>query len=400
MNTRPFKAAAVQRGIRSGRQRAAAFGLAVGLHVLQLQRVHGEDHFDYRYEYYQEDAHRVRVETHSGLFEKRLTSWLGVKGEVVYDAISGASPTGAPPPSTINFDPPVTTGLSRSVPLAKLTDTRYAGTLELPLSFGRHRITPQYSDSEESDYISYGAALNYSVDLNEKNTTLNAGWSHTWDTILLYELPGERKYSDDYLVGVNQLLGPKTVLTVNFTYGNSRGYLNDQYKGVLFESDPQQNPDSIGLTNERRPEQRDRYVGYASLTRAVPSLDASIETSYRFYHDTYGVDAHTLGLNWFQKIGKHVVVSPLFRYYLQSEASFYATRFPDYNSQPEFYSADYRLSELETFTYGVMVSVKPTDWLTLDAGYKRYVMHGLDGVTSATAYPAAHVATVGARIWF
>ncbi|MFM2082599.1 MAG: hypothetical protein RL380_1290, partial [Verrucomicrobiota bacterium] len=40
------------------------------------------------------------------------------------------------------------------------------------------------------------------------------------------------------------------------------------------------------------------------------------------------------------------------------------------------------------------------DWLTLDFGYKRYVMCGLDGVTAQSMYPAANVFTVGARFIF
>ena len=57
-------------------------------------------------------------------------------------------------------------------------------------------------------------------------------------------------------------------------------------------------------------------------------------------------------------------------------------------------------AELQSFTYGVVLSVKPAEWLTLDAGYKRYVMEGLDNVTSQSAYPSASVFTLGARLWF
>jgi hypothetical protein len=90
----------------------------------------------------------------------------------------------------------------------------------------------------------------------------------------------------------------------------------------------------------------------------------------------------------------------MFRYYRQNAASFYAPLFPDYDTRPSYYSADYRLSQMETFTYGVSINVKPGDWLTLDASYKRYEMIGLDNVTSASAYPTANIFTLGARIWF
>jgi hypothetical protein len=385
---------------------ATAVGLAAGLSCFQPSRARAEDHFDYRFEHYQEDDKRIKVLTHSGLFEGKLSKDVSIRGEIVYDAISGASPTGAPPPSTIHFVPPSEGGPSGpfkdTVPLAELEDIRYAISFETPVTLGRHRITPQFSYSEEHDYLSLGAALNYSIDLNEKNTTLNAGWSHNWDTIrpkgFLFEQ--DHKNSDDVMIGVNQLLGPKTVLTVNLTYGNSRGYLNDQYKGVLFDSDTQLDPLYPALTAENRPRNRDRYIGYFALTQSVVPLNASIEGSYRFFHDTYNINAHTISLAWFQKFGRYVVLSPAFRYYRQSEADFYATRFPDSSNRPEFYSADYRLSELDTFSIGAMLTVRVLKELSFDAGYKRYVMNGLDGVTSQSAYPSANVFTIGARAWF
>ena len=386
---------------------AAALGLAAGLYLLPLSQGRSEDHIDYRHEFYKEDAGRINVDTDSVLFEKVLTPWLSAKGEVVYDAISGASPTGAPPPTQITFVPPALGGptgpFKDTVPLAHLADIRWAGVFEPTFSYGPHRLTPQFAYSEEHDYVSYGAALNYAIDLNQKNTTLNVGWSHNWDKVLPkgFLRIHEHKDSDDFLIGVNQLLGPRTVFTANFTYGNSHGYLNDQYKGVYFVNDvPQLSPDDPALEAEKRPRHRDRYIGYVSLTQGIAPLKASVEGSYRFFHDTFGVDAHTVDLAWFQTLGKHLIVSPNFRYYRQTAATFYAPSFPDFNNPPPYYSADYRLSELESFTGGVIVHVKVTKWLGLDGGYKRYAMRGLDSVTSQSAYPAANIFTLGARLWF
>ena len=374
------------------------------IYLYQCLRGHAEDQVGFRFESYKEGGGRIGVETDSFLFEVQPKSWLNISGEGVYDAISGMTPTGAPPPGTITFvqSPPPPGAASTSVPLSHMEDARWAGSLGATLSYKQNRLTPQFSYSQESDYISRGAALNYAVDFNDKNTTLNLGWSHDWDRVLphgfLYQ--EESKNSDDILIGVNQLLNPRAVLTVNFTYSHASGYLNDQYKGVLFDNEPQGDPSSPALEPENRPRTRDRYIGYVSLTQDVAPLHASAEISYRLSHDSYGITANTVQLAWFQKLGKYVVLSPMFRYYRQNGADFYATRFPDFNARPTYYSADYRLSELESYAVGLSLNWKIRDWLSLDVAYQRYVMRGLDGVTSPTAYPGANAFTVGARIWF
>jgi hypothetical protein len=125
--------------------------------------------------------------------------------------------------------------------------------------------------------------------------------------------------------------------------------------------------------------------------------------------------AHTVTASWHQKIGRHIVLTPSFRFYEQSAARFYAASFPGDPSlnvgdllpdgslnpaPPEFYSADYRLSRMQTFTYGIKAMIKIHKNFTIDAGYQRYLMEGLDGITSPSAYPKAHIFTLGARIWF
>jgi uncharacterized protein DUF3570 len=391
--------------------RVAAVGLAVALYLLQLNRALAEDHFDYRYESYQEDSGRIGVDTQSWLFEKRITPWLSLQGEAVYDAISGATPTGAPPATDINVPFPPPGPYNTTVPLTHMHDKRWAGVMNGMMTFGPHHITPQFSFSSEHDYISYGAALNYSLDLNQKNTSLNLGWSHDFDTILAtpftYIFKNRRKNTDDFLIGVNQLLSPKTVLTVNFTFRNSHGYEDDPYRGVLFGDYPQGDLNNPSLFAEHRPDFRHSYIGYASLLQYITPLNGGIEGSYRFYDDTFGIRAHTVAVSWHQKIGRMFLLSPVFRYYRQTAADFYATQFAgdpsnpfDPNPVPTYYSADYRLSKMETFTFGLEASARVTDWLTLDLAYKRYEMRGLDGVTSQSAYPKANIVTVGARLWF
>src|SRR6185503_9983662 len=105
-----------QPGEPPGFWRSLARALAISLPALLTQRLRAEDRVDYRFHDYREEADRIQVQTHSAFFEWAAHASLTLSGEFVYDAISGASPTGAPPPAG-----------SDQVPLAHLSDERWAG---------------------------------------------------------------------------------------------------------------------------------------------------------------------------------------------------------------------------------------------------------------------------------
>lgn len=386
---------------RRSRLAGPSCALALLLRLVQPQRAGAEDHVEFKYELYKEDNRRIEVNTGLLQFEKSLTPSLTIRGEMVYDSISGASPTGAPAPAG-----------SKQVPLAQLTEVRRAGSFELSQRWGNHTLTPQVAYSEESDYDSWGISLKDAIDFNNKNTTLSFGAGHNFDTIFAGNSPylpnGTvlRKDSTDVFLGLTQLLGPKTILTVNGTFGYTDGFLTDPYKGIQFDDFFVPN----FIFNERRPGHKSRGVLYASLTQFISPADASVELSYRYYRDSFDISAHTVSLTWLQKIGSHVTVEPFLRYYEQSAAGFYYYRVPTGLGfpvpgnttplTPTYYSADYRLSALSSWTCGVKATYRINDHVWLDAAYKRYMMEGKDRVTSASAYPSANIFTLGLTVWF
>jgi hypothetical protein len=375
---------------RSALSRWLATGsLVAALHLLPLTKARAQNHADYRYELYKEENGRIEVQTHSALTEVELRQWMSVKAQIVYDAISGATPTGERP-------------RAGRLPTVEVEDDRYAGTIEVGMKYRNVTFRPQFAYSEEGDYRSISAGLNTSIEFNQKNTTLNLGVAHNWDTIIPTEgtvlTTEETKDTTDFFIGLTQLLGPKMFVTANFTYGVGSGYFSDPYKVVEFSGYP-------APLGESRPDRRDKQIAYLALTRAIDSLNASAELSYRYYHDSFGIDAHTVGLTWFQKLGSKVVLAPTFRFYNQSAADFYAVSFPGdpttpNGGAPRHYSADYRLSDFDAFTYGVSLLWRVRDNVHLDFNYKRYEMFGNDGNTPKDAYPSANVFGIGFRVWF
>lgn len=408
--------------------------------LLACARVHqavADDRIEYRYEDYQEDGGRIHVRTQTAYFETQLKPYLTLKGDVGYDGISGATPTGGPPPPG-----------SSQVPLVALFDNRYSGGLGADWVHGDYTTSPGFNYSTEKDYESYGVSLNERIDFNQKNTTLTLGISHDFDRLDGFWQPQwVHKSSTDGLVGITQLLSAKTVLQANLTLGYSSGYLTDPYKGVnfffpypstspFFPQSPYNPPNSDADSGENRPGHRFRQIFLATLTQYVDALHAAAEVSYRFHHDDWGIFDNTASATWRQKLGSRVTLSPLFRYYRQTAAYFYSAQFrgdpafpqgtpaalqndgftilfpgdPGYPGAgstsfnvpgfPTYYSSDYRLSELETFTYGAQLDVKLSDSFTLNLAFKRYRMHGLDGITPQSAYPHANIASVGAILSF
>jgi len=378
-----------------------ALMLATLLQLFELQRVRGESRVDYRYEDYREENDRMVVQTHAAYFESEVRPNIGLHGELVYDALSGATPNGGLPVAG-----------NRGWLTEIEPDQRKAGNVAAAIRWGANTTTPQFAYSLENDYESFGFSLNHTIDFNEKNTTLALGAAGTHDNIFAATLSNEEiKDSADFLVGITQLLGPRTVLTANLTYGLANGYLDDPYKGVHipFVPEPPAPPDPFYRTfSESRPDHREKQIGFVSLTHFITPLSGSAEMSYRLYHDSYGILSHTVSLNWYQKIGKHVVVSPMFRFMNQTGADFYMTELPGdpagvppyYAPLPEHYSSDYRLAPMQSFTYGLSVTVKIKDRVSLDLAYKRYEMYGTDNVTSPLLFPKANVFSAGFRLWF
>ena len=379
-----------------------AIVLATWLLLFALpQRTKAEDRVDFGYEDYAENNGRIHVGTAGLYFESDVKSWFAINGNFIYDAISGATPTGAPPVAGSN-----------AVPTANMDDTRYAGSLTGVFKLGNHTLSPQVSFSQESDYRSVGIALNDAIDFNEKNTTFSWGLSHTFDQILPNEgedptITSPRdKNSTDGLLGLSQVLDQNTIVGANVTLGYSDGYLSDPYKKVLFLDFPYTPPNSPTLFFENRPDYKFRQVVFLSGQHYFEPVKGATEVSYRFYHDSYDIMAHTATIQWNQKIGKHAILSPLFRYYTQTAASFYGTEFPGDPTNPsvfptpQYYSSDYRLSALYSYTYGISLNVQVQKHLSLEVAYKRYEMYGTDGVTNPGQYPTANVFTGTLTIWF
>ena len=362
--------------------------------------VRAEDSLTYKYEDYQEDNDRIRVEAHYVRAEKELS--LNTKLSVVglIDTITGSSPSGEP----IQPD-----GDQNQVPLETLEDRRESIVTTLDHKAGDHAFTFELSYSDESDYESKGGAFVYKRELNKNNTTLQGGYSLLNDDLTAPALLApETKTSHDVFVGISQVVDPATVWTTNISYGKEYGYLGDPYK--IVQKTVEILPDFfLPITfRENRPRERHKWIFYTEVLRDFEKANASLQTSYRYFNDDAGINSHTLSIEWFQKLGEHLVFRPNYRYYSQSAADFYFYNLDSTDIIPDsdnvgntpFYTSDHRLSKMDTHTYGAKLIWFVNENLEFNIKYNRYEMDGRDGVTHPSAYSDANIVTVGGRWWF
>lgn len=351
------------------------------------QLLRGQNHVDYRFESYNENNDRMMIITHSLYTEQKLADNVTARASLTYDGVSGATPIG-------------THDSNGHAVLKKIdSDIRDAVDVELETKLGRNTFTPGFAYSKEHDYESYGISLNDAIDFNDKNTVVSFGVAEDLDSVRHKDrITWSPKFSTDAILGVSQILGPNTILNAAFTLGYESGYLDDPYRLAQYipNNIPGWNPTFFVGAPEHRPDHKTKEVLLTSLTHHFDSLDASLEASYRFYHDSYGVFGHTLELTWHQWLGKHLILEPLFRIYEQSAANFYANTFslPLSADPAGIHSSDYRLSEFYSLDYGLQGTVLITDNLRITAGYHRYEMRGLDKTTQ-DMYPQANVYTIG-----
>lgn len=237
--------------------------------------------------------------------------------------------------------------------------------------------------SKEYDYKSLAANASFAKDLNDGNTTLSAGLSLGFDAIdavggkpiAFAEMAPEDtaqardKSSDsktllDIIVGVTQVIDQNSLFQVNYSISQADGYLTDPYKlisvvdavtGVpLFENGAEPNMPTVLFEN--RPDSRLKHSLYGQYKRFI-SGDV-LDVSYRFMIDDWGINSHTVDLNYRWQFNDRNFLRPHVRIYQQGEADFYTPFFVD-GSQPTAgndkveASADFRLSEFTAYTVGL-----------------------------------------------
>lgn len=372
-------------------------------------RVDENYHSDFQYGYYSENNNRMAVDIFEGALSAPIGKAITASLNIVNDVIAGASPVYNLKDNNGNVlqilsgtaysggqiissaSKPIVSGASCT---ASICDERTAITPTLTYFFDEASASISGGYSSENDYTSRYIGTNLSWDINKKLTTLNFGASVAFDEVAPTPLLGGttrntdcgnrcNKTSQQYLLGVSQIIDKHSLIQSNVTFAYHNGYLSDPYKKVVFAGEAF-TPDGINYyysaINENRPREHFQWAWLTQYVRHFGDLNnAALHLDYRFSSDNWAIDSHTMEISWHQPIMAGWQVIPRFRYYSQNAADFYQAVFSGVRSDYTVYSSDYRLAGFGAMSAGLKLSKEFTDIklirlnsLKLQAGIEYY----------------------------
>jgi hypothetical protein len=230
-------------------------------------------------------------------------------------------------------------------------------------------------------------------------------------------------------MALSQLLSKNAVLSAGFGYTRSSGYMSNPYKGVLvFGTDPNWRTDGqvwiaqtcVGPTDqhgncisqnfnftlpganyapglqyaanqtlytENRPLLRNQFTWDTSYRHYLEDFNAAAKLGYNFFHDDWGINAHTFDGEWRQSLFDTWTLTPHVRYYSQTAAFFYTpyvvvpiagqgASTVVMSSLPTYMSSDQRLSAYGAISGGVTLSKQFARGVGMELGYEYYTHKG------------------------
>jgi len=164
---------------------------------------------------------------------------------------------------------------------------------------GKTQYSVNYIYSNENDYTANTASFDLSQDLFGDLTTISFGYSQGWDEVRKRGDPAFSEPVDhrNYRVGLTQILTPKLIMGLNYEVITDEGYLNNPYRSVRY-LDP---TTALGFAFQPEVYPRTRTSNAIAINaRYFLPYRAAVHGDYRYYTDTWGINANTLELGYTQ----------------------------------------------------------------------------------------------------
>ncbi len=241
-------------------------------------------------------------------------------------------------------------------------ETRTQGSLAFDALYGKTQYSVSYTLSDENDYTANSASLDVSQDIFGDLTTVSFGFSQGWDEV--------RKRGDDefketidrrnYRFGLQQIVTPRLMMGLNYETVTDEGFLNNPYRSVRYLDDSSER--GFSFQAELYPHTRTSNAASLNARYFLP-YRAAVHGEYRYYTDTWGIDANTLSIGYTHPWGKRWIFEAGYRWYDQSAAEFYSDLFDRPDAQ-NFLARDKELSTFtsHTFSAGATYELPALGW--------------------------------------
>jgi hypothetical protein len=301
-----------------------------------------EDRADALYHRYQGGG--VEIQGPSVLVRKKIGEHFAVNANYYMDFVTSAS---------------IDVKLSAS----QYKEQRTQKSLGFEFLHDKTTYTANVISSKESDYTADTASFGLSQDMFGDLTTVSLGYRRGWNHVFRnIKDPDGAKIRDPsfaeqmdtraYTVGLTQIITRNMLAGINVEAITDEGYLNSPYRSVRY-ADPG-DPRGFALQAEIYPR---THTSNATAIFAKYYLPwrAAIEGNYRFYSDSWGVNASTFDLTYTHPAWRRWIFDGRLRYYTQTQADFYSDLFPRRDYQ-NFLARDKELAAYTGYTVGLGAS--------------------------------------------
>ena len=291
-----------------------------------------DDSSDVLYHLY--DGGGVTIDGPSVLVRKKAGKSLSFVGNYYVDMISSAS---------IDV---ITTA-------SPYSEERTQWSLGMDYLRGNTTMRVGYTSSVESDFDANSYSLSISQDMFGDLTTVTLSYGLGDDLVRSsvdesFEEPLDRQI---YGVGITQILTKNMIASLNVETVTEEGFLNNPYRSVRY-LDPLS---GTGYSFEPEVYPNTRTSSAAGLrTRYFLPYRAAIEGEYRFFSDTWDIEAHTASLSYIHPWGDWTFTGK-YRWHDQTGAHFYRDLFAR-SQQTNFRGRDKELSELTSHTFSLQAA--------------------------------------------
>jgi hypothetical protein len=270
----------------------------------------------YRILEYREGDGRMKVREPL-LWAKGSLGQFDLAASGMVDLVSGASPQfvsneGGTPVHTLSG--------------ASIRDRRNAAEVKVARRFEGWSLGLSRNVSFENDYASRAFGIEGKVELAEKNTTLHASFGRSSDQIGSADdaTLHERRKTREVLLGVTQVIDPRSIVQSNLQFTRGKGYFSDPYRftTTFFPGTP---PITVLDT---RPGERKQTAWLTRYRRTLTDVQGVLALDYRYYTDDWGIRSHTFGAAFTRTLSEGWKITPGLRYYTQTAADFYRTLLP------------------------------------------------------------------------